>query len=56
MMITVQKVIDSLPVKAVAGSDFSKKITAEEYFNITPMVQYYMDEPDRKSTRLNSSH
>ena len=26
-MITVQKVIDSLPVKAVAGSDFSKKIT-----------------------------
>lgn len=25
--------------------NFSKKITAEEYFNITPMVQYYMDEP-----------
>ncbi len=25
--------------------NYSKKITAEEYFNITPTVQYYMDEP-----------
>lgn len=25
--------------------NFTKKITAEEYFNIAPMVQYYMDEP-----------
>ncbi len=25
--------------------NFSKKISAEEYFNIAPMVQYYMDEP-----------
>ena len=25
--------------------NYTKKITAEEYFNVTPMVQYYMDEP-----------
>ena len=25
--------------------NYSKKITAEEYFDITPTVQYYMDEP-----------
>lgn len=25
--------------------NYTKKITAEEYFNITPQVQYYMDEP-----------
>lgn len=25
--------------------NFTKKITAEEYFNIAPTVQYYMDEP-----------
>lgn len=25
--------------------NFTKKITAEEYFGVAPMVQYYMDEP-----------
>ena len=25
--------------------NYTKKITAEEYFAVTPMVQYYMDEP-----------
>lgn len=25
--------------------NFTKKITAEEYFSVAPMVQYYMDEP-----------
>ena len=25
--------------------NFTKKITAEEYFEVAPMVQYYMDEP-----------
>lgn len=25
--------------------NFNKKITAEEFFEVTPMVQYYMDEP-----------
>lgn len=25
--------------------NFAKKITAEEYFNIVPTIQYYMDEP-----------
>lgn len=25
--------------------NFSKKITAKEYFDVTPFVQYYMDEP-----------
>ncbi len=31
--------------KTEGVQNFTKKITAEEYFDITPAVQYYMDEP-----------
>ena len=43
------KIFGAIPCTGIAKHEnvknFSKKITAEEYFNITPMVQYYMDEP-----------
>lgn len=32
-------------LQSTKTSKIFPKITAEEYFNITPMVQYYMDEP-----------
>ncbi len=31
--------------KTLGVDNFSKKISADEYFNIAPTVQYYMDEP-----------
>ena len=31
--------------KTIGVPNFAKKITAEEYFDIAPTVQYYMDEP-----------
>lgn len=31
--------------KTLGVDNFSKKISADEYFNIAPAVQYYMDEP-----------